>query len=131
MTAIKFVLGLLAIFVLVTFAIENQQDVEVSYYFGYNFSAKLWLAIMASFAAGAILAGIGAGFSVLREKGRNWSLSRKVDRLEKEVSELKQRPLPDEPDVYPAPESAEPTLLAAGEIKSIPAKVGGQGDRPD
>lgn len=129
MMAVKFVLGLLAIFVLVTFAINNQQDVLISYYFGYNFSAQLWLAIMASFVIGAILAGIGASFSVLRVKSRNWSLSRKMNRLEKEVSELKQKPLPDEPDVYPAPESTAPALLLASEMKSIPARAGGQEDR--
>ncbi len=131
MRSVKFVLGLIVIFVLVTFAIQNQQDVKISYYFGYSFNAQLWLAILASFAIGAILAGIGSGFSVLRLKARNWSLSRKIDKLEKQVSDLEQRPLPDEPNVYPASESTEPALLAAGEMKSIPAKAIGQGGGPD
>jgi len=131
MKAVKFVLGLLVIFVLVTFAIQNQQDTRISYYFGYNFNVQLWLAILASFAIGAILAGIGSGFSLLRLKARNWSLSRKIDKLEKQVSELEQRPLPDEPNVYPAPESTEPALLAASEMKSIPARASGQEDGPD
>lgn len=132
MMAVKFVLGLLAIFILVTFAINNQQTVEISYYFGHNYSAKLWLAIMISFIAGAVLAGIGASFSILRVKAKNWSLSRKLGRLEKELGELKQKPLPDEPDVYPGPEPATPSLLAAAnEMKSIPARAGGQEGRPD
>ncbi|VAX20179.1 hypothetical protein MNBD_NITROSPINAE04-2351 [hydrothermal vent metagenome] len=131
MKAVKFVLGLVVIFVLVTFAIQNQQDTRISYYYGYVFNVQLWLAILASFAIGAVLAGIGSGFSVLRLKARNWSLSRKIDRLEKKVSELEQRPLPDEPNVYPAPGSTEPALLAAGEMKSIPAKAVGHGGGPD
>lgn len=122
MMAAKFVLGLLAIFVLITFAINNQQTIELSYYFGYEYSVKLWLLIMGAFATGALLAGVGASFSLLRVKGRNWSLSRKMGRLEKEVSELKQKPLPDEPDVYPALESSAPALIAPSEIKSIPAQ---------
>jgi len=130
MKAVKFVLGLLVIFILVTFAIKNQQEVLISYYYGYNFNAQLWLAILASFAAGAILAGIGSGFSLLRLKARNWSQSRKIDRLGKKISELEQRPRPDEPAVYPAPESREPVLLASGEMKSIPARAISQKDGP-
>lgn len=122
--AVKFVLGLLVIFILITFAVKNQQDVVVSYYFGYGADVKLWVAILVSFALGAGLAVIGAGFSLLREKSRNWSLSRKLSKLEDEISEMKQKPLPDEPDIYPAQGAAAKPQLAGREMKSLPAKAG-------
>ncbi|MGK7345624.1 MAG: LapA family protein [Candidatus Nitrospinota bacterium M3_3B_026] len=103
MLAVKLVLGLIIVFFLVTFAVKNQGMVDISYFFGYEYTVRLWVAILASFGAGALLAGLGWAVSSLREKGRNWRLSRKVSRLEKELTELKQKPLPDEPGVYPVP----------------------------
>jgi len=125
MMAVKLVIGLLIVFFLVTFAVKNQQDVIVSYYFGYSYGVKLWMAVLASFALGAVLTGLGWAVSSIREKSRNWSLSRKIVKLEKELESLKQKPLPDEPNVYPplsqTPAPAAP--LAVGEsTKALPPR---------
>jgi len=121
MMAVKFVIGLLIAFFLVTFAAKNQQDVIVSYYLGYNFDVKLWVAILASFATGAVITFIAAGFAMLKQQGRIWSLNRKVSNIEKELDDLKQKPLPDEPTVYPAPDSAPHVITPpVKEVKTLP-----------
>lgn len=119
MLAVKLVLGLMVVFFLVTFAVKNQGMVDVSWFFGYEYTVRLWAAILVSFGAGALLAGLGWAVSSLREKGRNWRLSRKVARLEKDLAELKQKPLPDEPGVYPSPgREPAPQVSAAAETFS-------------
>ena len=121
MMAAKFIIGLLVIFALLTFAVKNQQDVLVSYFFGYQISAKLWVAILASFAIGAVIASIGAGFSVMKLKSRNWSLARKMAKVEEELNSIKQKPMPDEPSVYPSPGNEPSRLPPPREVKSLPS----------
>jgi len=127
MMAVKFLIGLLVVLFLVTFAAKNQQDVVVAYYGGYELAAKLWVAILGAFAAGVALAAVGAGFSVLRVKSRSWSLSRKVSKLEQELNDLKQKPLPDEPAVYPSVHNEAKALPQTSEIKSLPAQASASG----
>ena len=130
MMAVKFIIGLLLVFLLVTFAVKNQQEVIVSYYMGYEFNVKLWLAILIAFVAGTTLSAIGVGFSLVREKGKSWGLNRQVVKLKDEVDQLKQKPIPDEPSVYPSASGATVTLKhipkalpASNSVKSLPAKV--------
>ncbi len=121
MMAVKFVIGLLIAFFLVTFAAKNQQEVIVSYYLGYSFDVKLWVAILASFAMGAVITFIAAGLSMLKQQSRIWSLNRKVLKVEKELDDLKQKPLPDEPSVYPALESGARLITPpVKEVKTLP-----------
>ncbi len=136
MMAVKFIIGLLLIFLLVTFAVKNQQDVMVSYYMGHEFNVKLWLAILIAFLAGAVLSAIGVGFSLVREKGKSWRLNRKVTKLEAEIDQLKQKPMPDEPSVYPPTSDANAQHIhiqkalpvASNSVKSLPPKVAEKAD---
>lgn len=120
MMAVKFLIGLLAIFALVTFAAKNQQDVVISYYFDYEIGVKLWVAILASFIAGGALASIGAGFSLMKEKSRRWKLARQNAKLEEELNSLKQKPMPDEPSVYATPSERTHSLPSASDRRSLP-----------
>ena len=130
MMAVKFIIGLLLVFLLVTFAVKNQQEVLVSYYMGYEFNVKLWLAILIAFVGGFVLSAIGVGFSLVREKSKCWSLNRKVVKLEGEIGQLKQKPIPDEPSVYPSTSDASAqvahipkALPASSSVKSLPEPV--------
>jgi uncharacterized integral membrane protein len=123
MMAVKFVLGLLLVFFLVTFATQNQQEVTVSYYGGYTFTINLWVAILVSFGLGAILVSLGAGFSIMMLKSKNWSLGRQVTKLDDKICELKQKPLPDEPTVYPTHEAAVAEVAPASEPKALPQQA--------
>lgn len=120
MMAVKFLIGLLAIFALVSFAVNNQQDVVISYYFDYEIGVKLWVAILASFILGGALASIAAGFSLMKEKSRRWKLARQNTKLEEELNSLKQKPMPDEPSVYATPAEQPRRIAPAADRKSLP-----------
>jgi len=102
MRTIAFLIGL-AIFLLVAgIAITNQQEVTVTYFYGRSWSGKLWVAIMASFFAGALMAILFSSLLIVREKFRVGMLNRKTGRLEDEIKSLRQRPMPDEHPVFPS-----------------------------
>ena len=121
MMAVKLVVGLLVVLFLATFAAKNQQPVDISYYFGYEYHVKLWVAILVSMLAGAFLIGVGWAVSAIKSKSRNYRLSRKVARLEEELNAIKQKPLPDEPGVYPSLEETEGSgRLDRPRMKALP-----------
>lgn len=122
MMAVKLVLGLIVVFFLVTFAVKNQQDVDVSYYFGYHYNVKLWVALMASFVLGAVVTALGWTVSSIKEKSRNYRLTKKVSKLQKELEDLKQKPLPDEPDVYPSIKEAKAALASPKPAGALPSR---------
>ncbi len=115
--AAKLLTGLLLLFALLTFAAKNGQIVEVSYYFGYAYSVKLWVATFTSFGLGLILAGIGWFVAFLKYKNLSMKYNSETNKLKKEIDGLKQAPLPDEPSVYP-PQTEEP--VARNPIKILP-----------
>ncbi|MBI5814954.1 MAG: DUF1049 domain-containing protein [Nitrospinae bacterium] len=90
--AVKLALGLLLVFFIVSFAAKNQQNVLVSYYFGHEYNAPVWFVVVFSFLSGALLASLLWAISLIREKGRSWSLSRKNAKLEDQLRELTQKP---------------------------------------
>ncbi|MBF0170238.1 MAG: LapA family protein [Nitrospinae bacterium] len=97
----KILLGLLIIFLGVTFAAQNPQEVTVGYFVGPRYTTYVWVVAVVSFGLGAAAMALAWGVSAFRsgrEKGR---LRRNVARLEEELAALKKRPLPDEPPVYP------------------------------
>ena len=114
MRAIGFLVGLaIILFVGVVAVTNNQQEVTVTYFFGRSWTGRLWISLLASFGAGAVVALLFASFFMIREKVRSSMLSRKVSKLEEEVKSLKQRPMPDEHPVFPAVASS-----------ALPAKSG-------
>lgn len=100
--AVKLLLGLLVVLFIITFAGQNPQSADIFYFFGLEYNTRVWMVALAPLGVGMALMAILFGFYLFKEKGRNWMLLRKVDKLEEEVKELKQRPLPDLPGVYPS-----------------------------
>ncbi len=100
--AVKLLLGLLLTLFIITFAGQNPQSADIFYFFGLEYNTRVWVIALAPLAAGAIITSIVFGYYLFKEKGKSWMLSRKVDKLEEELKELKQRPLPDLPGVYPS-----------------------------
>lgn len=86
------------------FASENQQLVSVNYLAGRSSEVALWKALVASFAAGALLVLVFALYSSIR----SWLAKRRYRRalggLEAEVHQLRNLPLA--PDSEPAGERA-------------------------
>jgi len=113
MMAVKLVVGLLIAFFIVTFAAENQDPVKVVYYGGFQYEGNLWIPLLASVGFGIVLTTLALGLSLIKAKGRSVSLRSKINMLEKSLKDLKQRPVPDEPGVYPP-------LGVVEEPKSLP-----------
>ena len=90
--AVKLVLGLIVVFFVISFAVKNQQQVTVSYYFGHEYSAPIWFVVIFSIIAGVLISSVFWAFSLIREKGRNWSLSKKAAKMEERLKEISQRP---------------------------------------
>lgn len=88
--AIKLIAGLAAIFLFVSFAALNQKPVTVTYY-GYEGVAPVWLVSVISFALGSAVASIFGAFTIIREKSRSFSLSRKLTRAEDDLRGLRQK----------------------------------------
>ena len=105
--AVKFLLGLILIFFLVTFASKNNEMVTVSYYFGYSYSLNLWVATFTALGLGSLLTCHIWMIDHFRLSYQNRSSLRQIASLEKELADLKQAPLPDEPSVYPPDDSAD------------------------
>ncbi|MDH5510480.1 MAG: LapA family protein [Nitrospinota bacterium] len=109
-----FLIGLAIFLLVVGIAITNQQEVTVTYYFGHSWTGKLWVAIMASFGAGVLMATAFSSLLLVREKLRFGMLNRKTGRLEEEVKSLRQRPMPDEHPVFPPVAAISPPSQGAG-----------------
>lgn len=88
--AIKLIVGLAAIFLFVSFAALNQKSVTVTYY-GYEGAAPVWLVSVISFALGFAVAAVFGAFTILREKSRSFSLSRKLAHAEDDLRGLRQK----------------------------------------
>ncbi|MBI4667292.1 MAG: LapA family protein [Nitrospinae bacterium] len=98
--AVKLVLGLMVIFLFVLFAAQNQQSVGVTFFFGYQYTAPMWLMAALCFGLGAAISVVAGAVAIISEKSRNFRLSRRVAKLEEELSGLKSRPISDDPALY-------------------------------
>lgn len=123
MMAVKLVIGLLVAFFIVTFAAENRDVVKVLYYGGFQYEGALWTSLLAAVGFGGALATIGLGVSLIKAKGRNIGLRSKINMLEKDLKDLKQRPVPDEPGVYP-PLGREDELQSLPQTSEVRALAG-------
>lgn len=87
--AVKLILGLAVVFLFVSFAALNQKPIAVTYY-GYEGVAPVWLVSVISFALGSALTGVLGAFTIIREKSRSFSLSRKLARAEEDLRNIRQ-----------------------------------------
>ncbi|MBF0292024.1 MAG: DUF1049 domain-containing protein [Nitrospinae bacterium] len=88
--AVKLIFGLAVVFMFVSFAALNQKSVTVTYY-GYEGIAPVWLVSVISFALGAVAAGALGAFTIIREKSRSFSLSRRLARAEDDLRDMRQK----------------------------------------
>jgi len=89
MTAVKYTLSLILVAAVVAFAFMNQQEVDIAYYFGRTYHTRLWAVAVIAALAGAAVAALFAGISILRLKGQLWSAHRKAEKLDEELSRLR------------------------------------------
>lgn len=94
MAAVKFLLGLVILVFMVTFAIQNMEpQVTISYYFGYSIGpVPFFFALLAAAVLGMIVA---AAYSVVEQVKLSSALRRQkkqIQSLEKELFEYHQRP---------------------------------------
>ncbi|MFQ5513130.1 MAG: lipopolysaccharide assembly protein LapA domain-containing protein [Myxococcota bacterium] len=77
---------------------RNDQIVSVDLVLTAFEAVPLWQALLASFVLGALLAGLGAGLSIVRLQLQLHRSRREVERLEQEIHGLRTLPLVEEPD---------------------------------
>ena len=109
MAAVKFLLGLLILVFMVTFAIQNMEpQVTISYYFGYSIGpVPFFFALLAAAVLGMIIA---AAYSAVEQVKLSSALRRQkkqIQSLEKELVQYQQRP--PEPLTEPDSDETAPT----------------------
>ena len=88
-------IGLITLFIGLTFAIQNKQRVELSYYFDWQWTAPIAVIVLVSFAIG-VVCGFLANLWALRRMQRKVFKARKQVRLiEQEVDNLRSLPIKD------------------------------------
>lgn len=94
MFAVRFILGLVILLFLVTFAVKNMEpQITIQYYFGYNFGPMPFFFTL--LAAGVLGMVVSAVFSVAEQIRLHTTIRRKrkrIEALEKELLEFKQKP---------------------------------------
>jgi uncharacterized integral membrane protein len=108
MTAVKMLAGLIIIVVLVSFTVMNGNEVTVSWYFGQSYKVSLWLALIVSFVAGALLVSLGLALPLFRIGWANRRLMAQNKKLQTDLAEISKAPLPEEPDIYLHNEDKKP-----------------------
>lgn len=76
-----------------TFAAANSESVRVSLLFGEALTVPLWTALVAGFAAGALVCGVWSGIKLAQLSLLSRRYRRAVQRLEGEVQQLRNLPL--------------------------------------
>jgi putative membrane protein len=89
------VIAVLAAFVGVTFAFQNQQLVELRYYFGFSWRGPLSLVLLAALAIGVGLGYLAALRTVLRLQRELVRARREIRAVEQEVANLRALPIKD------------------------------------
>jgi uncharacterized integral membrane protein len=98
------------------FAMDNSGSVVIKIPVWQDVKVLLWIALLAAFALGAVLAGLGAAYQVARLALLARRYRKIIRRLESEVHQLRSLPLADDelvagepvsrPEVSPAPRRA-------------------------
>ncbi len=86
---------LLAVFAL-TINLQNPQTVELNYYFGFQWQGPLVLVLTATFLIGLLFGWLFMTFSVLKNKRVAGKTKRQLERVEREVENLRTMPIKDE-----------------------------------
>ena len=88
-------IALIAVFIGLTFALKNNQIVDLVYYFGLHWTAPLSMMLLVSFALGAVC-GYVANFVTQMRVRRALAKARKdIRQVEQEVANLRSLPIKD------------------------------------
>jgi putative membrane protein len=79
----------------ITFALHNRQTVEIAYYFGLGWNGPLALALLATFAAGAVVGYLMSLRMVVRMQRELVRSRKEIRQIEQEVQNLRALPIKD------------------------------------
>jgi putative membrane protein len=89
------VVGVLAVFVGITFAMQNRQMIEVLYYFDLRWRAPLSLALLATFTLGVVVGYVSSLRTVVRMQRQLARARKEIHQVEQEVINLRSLPIKD------------------------------------
>ncbi len=90
------IIALIVVLIVVSFALKNQQAVELAYYFDLKIQVPLWLVPLAGVFVGAILGVFLTSAWVLRAKQQATTERRKARKFEQEIAHIRSLPVQDE-----------------------------------
>jgi len=79
----------------ITFALKNQQIVELRYYFGWEWSGALSLALLTALAVGVVVGYVASLRMVIRMQRQLVQARKEIRQIEQEVSNLRALPIKD------------------------------------
>ena len=89
------VVAVVILFFGVTFAYQNRQTVDVSYYFGPSWNGPLALALLAAVAIGVVIGFLATLRTVLRQQRQLAAARNEMRQVEQEVQNLRALPIKD------------------------------------
>jgi len=89
------ILAILAVLIGIAFAIQNQQAIELNYYFGLKWSGPLSLALLTSFAIGVVAGYLASLRMVVRMQRQLVQARKEIRHIEQEVINLRALPIKD------------------------------------
>jgi len=89
------VVAVVILFFGVTFAYQNRQTVDVSYYFGLSWNGPLALALLAAVAIGVAIGFLATLRTVLRQQRQLAAARNEMRQVEQEVQNLRALPIRD------------------------------------
>lgn len=89
------ILGILVVLAGIAFAVQNQQAVDLNYYFGLKWSGPLSLALLTSLAIGVVAGYIASLRMVVRMQRQLVQARKEIRQIEQEVINLRALPIKD------------------------------------
>ena len=89
------ILAILILLIGIAFAIQNKQTVELSYYFGLNWSGPLSFALLTCFAIGALAGYLASLRMVVRMQRQLVQARKEIRQIAQEVINLRALPIKD------------------------------------
>lgn len=79
----------------VTFAVQNKQHIELSYYFGLHWTGPMSVALLAALILGILVGYVGSLRMVVRMQRQLVQARKEVRQIEQEVTNLRALPIKD------------------------------------
>jgi len=89
------ILFLIVVLFIITLNLQNPQLVTLNYYFDFHWQASLALVLMVTFLVGLVCGWLVMTLSVLKNKRRVGKTKKQLQKIEKEVENLRAMPISD------------------------------------